>query len=90
MQESGAKRPAKLPQRESTEENDRADTSSDACQGGAADGDVPAHLTPVEVDEAGGGTWGNSGCSVSMLQDLNTSDLSWLVSFESQTNFHIC
>ena len=41
MQESGAKRPAKLPQRESTEENDRADTSSDACQVGNTDGDVP-------------------------------------------------
>ena len=47
MQESGAKRPAKLLQRESTEENDRADTSSDACQEGAADGDVPAHLSPT-------------------------------------------
>ena len=43
MQESGAKRPAKLLQRNSTEENDRADTSSDACQVGDADGDVPAH-----------------------------------------------
>ena len=43
MQESGAKRPAKLPQRESDEENDRADTLSDACQEGEADGDVPAH-----------------------------------------------
>ena len=41
MQESGAKRPAKLPQRESAEENDRADTSSDACQVGNTDGDVP-------------------------------------------------
>ena len=41
MQESGAKRPAKLPQRESTEENDRADTLSDACQVGDTDGDVP-------------------------------------------------
>ena len=55
MQESGAKRPAKLPQRESTEENDRADTLSDACQEGAADGDVPAHLSkttnPAEVPE---------------------------------------
>ncbi len=43
MQESGAKRPAKLLQRNSTEENDRADTSSSACQVGDADGDVPAH-----------------------------------------------
>ena len=43
MQESGAKRPAKLPQRESAEENDRADTLSDACQAGEANGDVPAH-----------------------------------------------
>ena len=43
MQESGAKRPDKLLQRNSTEENDRADTSSDACQVGDADGDVPAH-----------------------------------------------
>ena len=43
MQESGAKRPAKLLQRESTEENDRADTLSDACQAGEAEGDVPAH-----------------------------------------------
>ena len=34
MQESGAKRPAKLPQRESTEENDRADTLSRAIQPG--------------------------------------------------------
>ena len=55
MQESGAKRPAKLLQRESTEENDRADTLSDACQEGAADGDVPAHLSkttnPAEVPE---------------------------------------
>ena len=41
MQESGAKRPAKLPQRESDEENDRADTLSDACQVGNTDGDVP-------------------------------------------------
>ena len=41
MQESGAKRPAKLPQRESTEENDRADTLADACQVGNTDGDVP-------------------------------------------------
>ena len=43
MQESGAKRPAKLLQRNSTEENDRADTLSGACQVGDADGDVPAH-----------------------------------------------
>ena len=43
MQESGAKRPDKLLQRNSTEENDRADTSSSACQVGDADGDVPAH-----------------------------------------------
>ena len=47
MQESGAKRPAKLPQRESDEENDRADTLSDACQEGEADGDVPAHLSKM-------------------------------------------
>ena len=56
MQESGAKRPAKLPQRESDEENDRADTLSDACQEGEADGDVPAHLSkmtnPTEAPEA--------------------------------------
>ena len=47
MQESGAKRPAKLPQRESDEENDRADSKSDACQEGEADGDVPAHLSKM-------------------------------------------
>ena len=47
MQESGAKRPAKLPQRESAEENDRADTLPDACQEGEADGDVPAHLSKM-------------------------------------------
>ena len=47
MQESGAKRPAKLPQRESAEENDRADMPSDACQEGEADGDVPAHLSKM-------------------------------------------
>ena len=41
MQEMDAKRSTKLPQRESTEENDRADTSSDACQVGDTDGDVP-------------------------------------------------
>jgi len=41
MQEMDAKRSTKLPQRESTEENDRADTSSDACQVGNTDGDVP-------------------------------------------------
>ena len=56
MQESGAKRPAKLPQRESAEENDRADTSSDACQVGEAEGDVPAHQSkttkPAEAPEA--------------------------------------
>ena len=57
MQESGAKRPAKLPQRESAEENDRADTLSDACQcqAGEAEGDVPAHQStttrPAEVPE---------------------------------------
>ena len=55
MQESGAKRPAKLLQRESTEENDRADTLSDACQEGEAEGDVPAHQStttnPAEVPE---------------------------------------
>ena len=49
MQESGAKRPAKLPQRESDEENDRADTLSDACQEGEADGDVPAHLSTSTI-----------------------------------------
>ena len=56
MQESGAKRPAKLPQRESAEENDRADTLSDACQVGDTEGDVPAHLSkltkPAEAPEA--------------------------------------
>ena len=56
MQESGAKRPAKLPQRESDEQNDRADTPSDACQEGEADGDVPAHLSkmtkPADAPEA--------------------------------------
>ena len=41
MQEMDAKRSTKLPQRESTEENDRADTLSDACQVGNTDGDVP-------------------------------------------------
>ena len=41
MQEMDAKRSTKLPQRESTEENDRADTLSDACQVGDTDGDVP-------------------------------------------------
>ena len=41
MQESGAKRPGKLLQRDCTEENDRADTLSDACQVGITDGDVP-------------------------------------------------
>ena len=65
MEESGAKRPAELPQHEGNEENDRADTLSDACQEGAADGDVPAHLSkmtkPAEVPEA----TQNSGCSVS-------------------------
>ena len=47
MQESGAKRPAKLLQRDSAAENDRADTLSDACQEGEADGDVPAHLSKM-------------------------------------------
>ena len=47
MQEMDAKRSTKLPQRESTEENDRADTLSDACQEGEADGDVPAHLSKM-------------------------------------------
>ena len=47
MEESGGKRPTELLQRESTEENDRADTLSDACQDGEADGDVPAHLSPT-------------------------------------------
>ena len=41
MQESGAKRPDKLLQLDCTEENDRADTLSDACQVGNTDGDVP-------------------------------------------------
>ena len=41
MQEMDAKRSTKLPQRESAEENDRADTLSDACQVGNTDGDVP-------------------------------------------------
>ena len=41
MQESGAKRPDKPLQRDCTEENDRADTLSDACQVGITDGDVP-------------------------------------------------
>ena len=41
MQEMDAKRSTKLPQRGSAEENDRADTSSDACQVGNTDGDVP-------------------------------------------------
>ena len=54
MQESGAKRPAKLPQRESDEENDRADTSSDACQVGDTDGDVP--VTQWDIDESCAGT----------------------------------
>ena len=56
MQEMDAKRSTKLPQRESTEENDRADTLSDACREGEADGDVPAHLSkmtnPTEAPEA--------------------------------------
>ena len=47
MQEMDAKRSTKLPQRESAEENDRADTLSDACQEGEADGDVPAHLSKM-------------------------------------------
>ena len=47
MQEMDAKRSTKLPQRESTEENDRADTLSDACQDGEADGDVPAHQSKM-------------------------------------------
>ena len=57
MEESGGKRPTELLQRESTEENDRADTLSDACQAGEAegDGDVPAHQStttkPAEVPE---------------------------------------
>ena len=55
MQEMDAKRSTKLPQRESTEENDRADTLSDACQAGDADGDVPAHQStttnPAEAPE---------------------------------------
>ena len=49
MQESGAKRPAKLLQRDSAAENDRADTLSDACQEGEADGDVPAHLSTSTI-----------------------------------------
>ena len=47
MQEMDAKRSTKLPQRESAEENDRADTLSDACQEGEADGDVPAHQSKM-------------------------------------------
>ena len=43
MDESGAKRPAKLLQRDCAEGNDRADTLSGACQAGDAEGDVPAH-----------------------------------------------
>ena len=43
MDESGAKRPAKLLQRDRAEGNDRADTLSGACQAGDAEGDVPAH-----------------------------------------------
>ena len=43
MQEMDAKRSTKLPQRESAEGNDRADTLSGACQAGDAEGDVPAH-----------------------------------------------
>ena len=56
MQESGAKRPAKLLQRNSTGENDRADTSSDACQVGDTDGDVPVtqwtSMNPAQAPEA--------------------------------------
>ena len=55
MQESGAKRPAKILQRDSAADNDREDTLSDACQVGEADGDVPAHLststTPAQAPE---------------------------------------
>ena len=56
MDESGAKRPDETLQRDCAEENDRADTLSDACQEGEADGDVPAHLSkmtnPTEAPEA--------------------------------------
>ena len=53
MQEMDAKRSTKLPQRESTEENDRADTSSDACQVGNTDGDVPVtQSTQTKAAEA--------------------------------------
>ena len=55
-EESGGKRPTELLQRESTEENDRADTLSDACQVGDTDGDVPVHpsttTNPAEAPEA--------------------------------------
>ena len=56
MEESGAKRPAELPQHEGNEENDRADTLSDTCQVGDTEGDVPVHLSkltkPAEAPEA--------------------------------------
>ena len=53
MQEMDAKRSTKLPQRESAEENDRADTLSDACQVGDTDGDVPVtQSTPTKSTEA--------------------------------------
>ena len=52
-EEMDAKRPTKLPQRESAEENDRADTLSDACQVGDTDGDVPVtQSTPTKSTEA--------------------------------------
>ena len=47
MDESGAKRPAKLLQRDRAEENDRADTLSGACQVGDTEGDVPVHLSKL-------------------------------------------
>ena len=47
MDESGAKRPAKLLQRDCAEGNDRADTLSGACQVGDTEGDVPVHLSKL-------------------------------------------
>ena len=74
MQESGAKRPAKLPQRESTEENDRADTLSGVTQAGDADGDCPAYQSeasnaaeiPDIVQAAPLGMILNSTCTLSI------------------------
>ena len=57
MQEMDAKRSTKLLQRENTEENDRADTLSDACQVGNTDGDVPVtQSTLTKSAEASGAT----------------------------------